>query len=574
MTRPEARDPDLNVRLLNDQGARSWMMDERNATAWKQLDWQCGSDNPYLSEEFVRVWYECYEGPYTLVLIVGEDASGELKALMPLARRGPRLTGAGDYHAEYQGWLCTDADESRFLEASLREIARQFPNHVLSLRYVLSKTNQCAIDAVTDRNPNAQRRLHRRPLLELDCNKLEATLRKKGNRSKHNRLKRLGELSLQRIESIADFDLYMPKVVAAYDFRQGCVNGTSPFYEDECKLNFHRRWFESCPRQIELSIMLLNATPIAAYFGVRVGQTVANAIVSHDPAFAAYSASKLQIYLFAQELATTDVDSLDLTPGGDPWKDRFATKYDNVSEFVFYVSGKQALAAEVMRRLAKFSKRALAMVGLTPNHVRGAVARARNFSIGSLMNRIPTVVPDTVEYRIYRLRIDDRPAHNLEPAANVNSLTDLITYDEEVAQSSRAAFLAESSGRISRGEKVFTLRKENRLAHCAWVNVYQSASHFAEVDYVYEYQVPGAVLYDFYSHPGSQGHEFYKSTIAQMLNDLAAQEEHPEWAYLSVLSDNDALRHVVEKTGFHYVESVIRIRSWFRSSCRVDTNSA
>ena len=77
--------------------------------------------------------------------------------------------------------------------------------------------------------------MHARPLLNIDSEELDRVLRKKHTRNRRNRLKRPGELSHDKIESVEQFESLFDDVIHFYDFRQGAANGSFPFQQDARK---------------------------------------------------------------------------------------------------------------------------------------------------------------------------------------------------------------------------------------------------------------------------------------------------------------------------------------------------
>ena len=97
-----------------------------------------------------------------------------------------------------------------------------------------------------------------------------------------------------------------------------------------------------------------------------------------------------------------------------------------------------------------------------------------------------------------------------------------------------------------------------------------SRAFFSEVGASYTYAEPGAVLYDLFTHPDARGQGRYQRTIATMLEDLdkkPSADEGPRLVYISVLADNAASRHVTEKLGFEYLESLNRVSAFGWSRC-------
>ena len=553
----------LNLKLLMGSQAELWLSDPANLADWRSLQHHTDCKAPYLSPLFCCIWLQHYSDACEPLLVIGKNFGGGLRALMPLVHINGTITGVGSHQAEYQGWICHPEDSDGFFNDAIAALMAAYPEARLRLKYILP--GHCADTLKAYCNHRLQVRLvcHRRPLLTINPETIRTTLKKKSNRSKFNRLNRLGHLQLKWVTNIDDFDHYMDTVFAAYDLRQGAQNNVCPFFEEPIKRWFHRHWFDQCPDDIILSLLTLDDRPIAAFFGVVIDRVLVNAIVAHDPRLSAHSASKLHIYMLAEKLAEMGFTHLDLTPGGDEWKDRFATEYHDVYEFNCWAISNVFDKLECKEQFLDAIKKTLAVVGVTPNHLRNVWAQLKRATPWGIAIRLKSLLWNRTEYRIYKLPITEVTIVEPEVVAHVDELGDLVAFDPAVVWLTRQKFLADASERMAHGEIVYTVRAGDTLIHYGWLNAEQAASFFTEVDYTYEYPEPGAVLYDFFTHPMSRGRQLYQKTVRQMLNDLATRLSPPAFAYISVLADNAPSRHVIEKVGFQYHESIVRLNRLF-----------
>jgi RimJ/RimL family protein N-acetyltransferase len=64
--------------------------------------------------------------------------------------------------------------------------------------------------------------------------------------------------------------------------------------------------------------------------------------------------------------------------------------------------------------------------------------------------------------------------------------------------------------------------------------------------------LPGsAALFDFFTHPQARGKGLYQAAMQQMLHDASCIPNTSQ-VYISVMADNVASRHAIEKIGFKY----------------------
>jgi CelD/BcsL family acetyltransferase involved in cellulose biosynthesis/RimJ/RimL family protein N-acetyltransferase len=555
-------------------GAEAVRWSLHNADRWDALYLTCQSQNVFLSRPFAQTWYEHYKQGWEPVLLIGESADGELLALTPLAcsTGDAILTGAGAHQAEYQGWLCAPALHRELLTAGLDALFARYPRHRLELRYLADPS---AIEAA---EKDQRRRLEvarsYRPVLDIDRKQIKASQNKKGNKSKLNRLRRTGPLEFRRVHTADELEGVFDEVIEAYDFRQGGSHGVLPFAEDPQKKAFHLAWMRTAPEQLHVTCLIQHERPIATLIGVAGGSEIGLAIHCYLPQLAANSPGKLLIYETASALAEQGVQVLDLTPGGDPWKDKVASRTETVIELRAYRNAYQRLLAVAPERARAALRRSLKAAGLQPSKLREAIARMRRLKAASVRDRLANLLPRTTDYLVYRFALENR---NKPPQAfdvRVNSLSALIDLaerlDEEGIQE-RQEFLAEAARRLENGNQSYVLLENGRPVHYRWLVPKQVKSRFSEVDYSYTYPEPGPVCFDSYTLPSGRGKGYSQAVLSQILYDLA-HVKGERFAYTSVLADNGPSRHIIEKLDGRIIARIRRndFLWWNSASCEAE----
>ncbi len=172
----------------------------------------------------------------------------------------------------------------------------------------------------------------------LNNNDIQASFAKKSNKSRFNRLKKLGKLEFRQLTDSTELERVFDDLIAYYDFRQGAVNHSTPFREDPQKRRFHTDLFASAQGEAYITATYLDERLIAAFWGAVSGKTVHLGMLIHSPFLAEHSPGKLHIMQLSEHLLKVGKDVLDLTPGGDAWKERFANAHDKVAEAIVYRS--------------------------------------------------------------------------------------------------------------------------------------------------------------------------------------------------------------------------------------------
>ncbi|MBX9607867.1 MAG: GNAT family N-acetyltransferase, partial [Gammaproteobacteria bacterium] len=364
------------VTLLRGASADDALRDSQFIEAWQQLRDTTPHATAFQGPRFAATWYASYRDEWEPVLVEARDAAGALLALWPLAWRArtATLAHAGAHQAEYQGWLSQPATERAFIAAAWARLTAAFAFQVLQCKYLVTESRAATLREVLG---CVDSRRHARPLMRLVAEDIRASFAKKSNKSRFNRLKRLGELEFRRIRAPAELDAMFTRMIEFYDLRQGAVNAVSPFHEDPRKTGFHRALFAAAQDELVVTGTFLGGELVAAYWGMVSGDASQLGILAHTPLLAEHSPGKLHIMQLSEYLLGEGLSVLDLTPGGDAWKERFANDHDEVTEATVYATDAARQRAQRIARLQTCAKQALGNAGVSPDQARAWLARVR-----------------------------------------------------------------------------------------------------------------------------------------------------------------------------------------------------
>ena len=241
---------------------------------------------------------------------------------------------------------------------------------------------------------------------------------------------------------------------------------------------------------------------------------------------------------------------LDLTPGGDAWKERFANDHDEVAEVVLYTAQWMYRRDATVERLLRQSRQWLGKFGLAPDQLRSALAVLLRARPAAVIRKLKGWINQRRELRIYRADRALAKCHPQDPRVRCNNLADLLLFQPGESWQTRDGFLSGALVRLEQGQSAYTIRLGNRLAHFGWI-VTQCKSHMTEVEQSMSFPTGSVALYDFYSDPPFRGQGLYRATIGHMLQ-VSFTDKNTRYAYISVLADNGPSRHVIESMGFEY----------------------
>lgn len=513
---------------------------------------------------FVRAWYRAYRAQWQPVVVRSHDSTGDLVGLWLLAHNPITnvLAHAGTHQAEYHTWLALPGEDVSFLSTAWAELKRHFIFATLRFKYLPAAGLGDTLRTVPGMESSIVMRKHRRPLLNLDPDDVKACFAEKSSKSRLNRLKTLGKIEFRRLTDSVELERVFDDLITYYDFRQSAVNHSTPFRGDPQKRTFLTDLFAAVPGEAYVAVTYLNECPIAAFWGAVTGKTVHLGMLIYSPFLAEYSPDGLHIMQLSEHLLEEGKDVLDLTPGGDPWKEYFANAHDDVAEAIVYRSACARIQADTLDWLSQLVKRCLDRAGITTANVKLTLARLRRARPSSIFRKIRNWVGIDRELRVYRGDRALAERYRRDERVRCNSLSDLLSFEAVESWQTRDTFLSSALARLERGEFVYTVSIDNRLGHYGWMVVNQTESYTSDVKQTMTFPPGSVTLYDFYSHPDFRGQGLYRATIGHMLQ-AAFVVEAAQYAYISVLAHNLPSRHVIEAMGFEYQGSFfLRRRFW------------
>lgn len=455
--------------LLAGREALDFMAIHVFQAQWKALYDSCPWATACQHPDFVLPWYTLYQSRFVPVLVVEHGANGALAGLLPLALHGDgkRLGGAGDQQAEYQGWLLAPGADARFIVRAVRLLQARFAHADLCLKYLPAGISLGGFDDSGELGPNCVWRRHRRPLMQVEAAAMARQRSKKNHRQNFNRLTRMGEVRFQRVTGHAQFARVLGEICHQYDFRQAALYRAMPFAGDAAKrlfcLELHRRGL------LHATILTVGQDIAAAHLGLlSAGRAVHLGINTHDPAWAAHSPGKLLLAMLGVALAEENLPLLDLTPGGDAYKEHFASEHDVVLELAIYSNAARRWRALALQYAANLLKQRLRQAGIDAADARAWLMHVRERRWPGARRWLdkwrPPSVPSVL--RLARMPQPGRAAIGV----GRNRLHDVLKFDAQGSSARYNAFLADVMKRMERFHHLYTLVQDGTLALYCWAS--------------------------------------------------------------------------------------------------------
>jgi CelD/BcsL family acetyltransferase involved in cellulose biosynthesis len=498
------------------------------------------------------------------VIVTAHDGASVLSGILCLAvsLKDGRLVVAGDHQAEYQCWVSDEALGNDFASAAVLAIGREFPDRVLEFRYLPPKA---PLDWLTDPllrlGPVLTRK--RRPLLRF-AEMEEDSLNKTNNKKRLKGLKKLGELEFRRLSCTAELAAVLPEFEACYDLRLGAMHGSEPFAQDPLKRAFHLALMDEAGF-LHVSILRVGSRLASMQINVCEGRQLHLNLIGYNPLLAKHSPGKFHIHLLSQMLIAEGYEELDLTPGGDPYKERFANCHDNA----FVLSLHPTVTSRAKRFLGSradlLARKALSALQIHPAHARDTVQSLGQSRVAALIPRIRDQIVSQREKRLYVREISREMELPQNPAVfRRDAIEDLLAYRADGL--SRKRFLLDALNRLEEGQHLYSCVRARRLLFTGWLMERPSEVFVSRALPGINLLAGDALIMGLCSCTRDDEFELASECLQSMIADLAAAKDIRR----AIVADEQAETPLLEKAGFIWQISVFsattlgRVRRWSR----------
>lgn len=368
-----------DVRLVRGPGAEALVVDAKFAAAWADLARRCPWATGFQSPDYCAAWYRIYHERYEPVLIVArDDAEGRLDGLLPLAvsPRDGRVVAAGDAQAEYQAWLAEPSSGGAFIQRALAALWQAFPSVALRLSFLAPGTPIDWLGGSTLEG-RALLRPHRRPFVALgDGSEIARSLAKRSNKNRVRQMGKVGEVRFEEVTDRAERHRLLAELIPFHDARHLVIRGRAPFSSDPLMAPFAAALLD-VPGLLHVTALRCGDVLAAARMGMRNAHRneVELGLTAYNPCLSKHSPGKFQILYLGQILQRQGIERIDLTAGGDAYKDRYANGEDTVHALTFFPSAPACWRGEARDATKRAVRHLLDRTGLTPNRVRATVGR-------------------------------------------------------------------------------------------------------------------------------------------------------------------------------------------------------
>jgi CelD/BcsL family acetyltransferase involved in cellulose biosynthesis len=459
----------MNITISRGPTGSQLLEDPGFCAQWLALCERCPWSTSYQLPAFVRTWYRIYGSRYEPVIVTSHAGNSELCGILCLALslKDGRLVVAGDAQSEYQCWVSDAAIGNDFAAAAVLGARREFPDRVLEFRYLPPESPLAWLaDPLLRSRPVLTRK--RRPLLrfaEMDAD----SLNKANNKKRLKGLKKLGEMEFRRLSGAGELAEILREFETFYDLRLGAMHGSEPFAQDALKRPFHLALMNE-PGLLHVSVLKVGSRLASMQINVCEGKQLHLNLIGYNPLLAKHSPGKFHLHLLSQMLIAEGYEELDLTPGGDPYKERFSNSHDTAFVLSLHPTATSRARTFMASRADLLARKALSAMRIHPAHARNTLQALRQLRVRQVMPRIRDQIVSHREMRLYVRQIPREIDRRERPTAFRRDLIeDLLTYHPSLGGLSRKRFLLDALNRLEEGQHLYSCVEDHRLLHAGWM---------------------------------------------------------------------------------------------------------
>jgi len=540
----------MKIKILSEDDTLKIISDKEFISTWKSLAENTTHCTVIQEYGFVVSWYKSYLDKYKPMMLLGYDEEENVVGILPLAIAYDtgHLSHAGAEQAEYHSWICPKEHEEAFLIQSLISIKKEFNTGQWKWGWMppevnidwfdssLLSENGIFINSITSESP-----LHN---LE-NPEKLKKLNKNKSDRTKINRLKREGELRIERIIDKEYAAKLLETIIDQYNFRHLALYNHIPFESDQNKRAWHLNQIDIMTENTHFTVLWHGDKLLACNLGYCTLDKVILGVISYNPAKGTDSPGTIFLIKLLEFIKEEGYKYLDLTPGGDGYKERFSNEHASLVKpsicFNQYNQLKDYTSTSLRNLLKKrFSARDLASIqSLTQKSI-----------LALLKSIVPKQKDDTSSYFSYSGEtVEVIPNDNL-PHLRLQQYNDLLLYQNKSGDLTHKEVVFTALKKFERGDRLYTMVSNTELIAFVWIANSGKKHWHPHLEENINYTENSIFIYDFYTSDKTRKDDIFQFCMQEILKDL--QNEKISVIYLVKPIDID--KKVVNDIGFSLVQ--------------------
>ncbi len=457
----------MDLKILHRDESLKIIKDADFTAAWQLLANESKEFTLIQEPDLVVSWYQAYQDQYNPLMVIARDDNDKVVGILPLAVSldDGGISHAGHGQAEYNGWIAKTDIEEEFLVESLILLKQEcklskwdwgwLPPH--------ANTNWLQSSRLKEQGIFVNLGYCELPVYDLsDTDRIAKIKKSKSTKSKINRLKRGGDLRIERITDSNRAKEVFGDLKKISNFRNLAVYDNMPFVgENSNKEQWHLSHLDGFDGKgsdsVHFTVLWQGDDFLACNYGFCSDDTVIIGLFTYNPVQGAHSPGNVFLIELIEFITNEGFKTLDLSPGGDPYKERFCNSHITLSKPVFSFS-----------KVAKIKTDAITFV---KNKVkekysyRDIVAFKTN-----LKKKVNELKKNTNnEYELLKLAPIDKSVDAVEVACQ--KFEDLLLYKESNGYKKQSEVVFSSLKNFERGDFLYTVVQNNELVFYSWISL-------------------------------------------------------------------------------------------------------
>ena len=535
----------MNIKILSKKDTLKIISNETFISTWKYLAENTNHCTVIQEYGFVVSWYQSYLDKYKPLMVLGYDEQENIVGILPLAITYDieKLSFAGDNQAEYHSWICLKEYEEEFLVHSLIAIKKEYKLRKWEWGWLppgidinwfnseLLKKSGIYINMVTSKSP----------LYNLEnTDKLNKMIKHKSNKIKINRLRKEGELRVERIRDRDCAEKLLEVVIDQYNFRHLSLYNHIPFQSDKNKREWHLNQMDMMPENTHFTVLWHGDELLACNIGCCTTDKVLVGLISYDPIKGTNSPGNIFLIKLMEFIKEEGYKFLDLTPGGDRYKEHFCNEHATIVKPTICFNQYNRIKDHTSTSLRNIIKKRYTARDLAS--IQSLIQK----SISLLKIKVLEPRDSTPSYFVYREKVDETIQNDTLPTLNRQRYADLLLYQyiDGILPHKELAYNAMK--KFERGDRLYTMVSNEKLITFVWV-AYSGKKHWrSTLKEKINLTENSAFIYDFYTSDKARENDIFQSCIQGIMKDI--QNEQVSATYL--VKPANINEEAVNRTGF------------------------
>jgi GNAT superfamily N-acetyltransferase len=325
------------------------------------------------------------------------------------------------------------------------------------------------------------------------------------------------------------------------------------------------------PGVAHVTVLKAGQRPISIHFNLTSKSVIHACVIAHDPFLSKQSPGKLHFYYLALMLCDAGINQIDLTPGGDAYKERFADAWDQVHELALHSTRAACFMDALSHRSQRIARKLLRKMDISPARAVQFVRRLKSLaSAGGALTALRALcrwVASDRQMRIYGCATGGTAGAPTSQTLSVDAIDHLLAYAADSNGPSAQEFMSDAMRRIAQGSHFFSCVEDGRLLHVAWLTPRPDEQLLNETAGAATWPAGSGLIDGLYTAAGAQGRGLMALSLRAIVN--AAQAQKVSRLFVVVESRDAAAISQIESAGFVLERRMIEqtrfgVRRWWK----------